>query len=338
MDATLRRLDIPKADLAVAPVRLKAGTSARAEWRTTYDAWKDFGSRNSLNVEDRQRLEELARAVDRAERRVGRPLPPDPTPEDLQAFGLDARQAGARRGARFFEQNRQVTQYQKFYDESLAEQEPDVAAARQMFARAEALHKEDSKAELAVRLKAAAVWRRVLTSRHAEFYQSDRADTLNETTLQHEIEVGELLRDNNDPAVLARVAAAREVLGALVPANAVMTRGGSDPLTLPASEEEARIRIALAVAELDPANELTRRARQDVEAYYAGKPIPPAAYTNAARGLLDREFRWLVAGPQQANASFQWVRPQVRLEKMIKVGQIAPPPPPGPPAGEPAAP
>ncbi len=340
VEQVLRRIGIPKeslkegGELAVVPVRLRAGTSARAEWRATYDAWDTFGKRNSLrDPDDRSRLQELALSVEKAERKLGRQLPYNPTPEDLQAFGLEWRQANARKAVQFFEQNRQVTQYQKFYDESLAEQEQDLAASRQMFATADALKLENKPEELGVRVKAAAMWRRLLTTRHAVFYQSERADAFNEESLKHEMEIGKLLRRDNDPAVSERVAAARDTFAMLVPANAIMTFDPrNDPLLVPASEEEARIRIAISVADLDPATKVSEQAAADVKAYYGEKPIPPAALFSTARGLLERKYPWLVNGPQQSNPNFRWVRYQVRLERIMKESQVAAPsvdPPPG---------
>ena len=238
---------------------------------------------------------------------------------------LTREHAGAARAIQYYEQNRQITQYQKFLDESLAEMEPDLANAKQLLWDADELHLRDpdGTAELATRIRAAVLWRRVFAGeRHKDFYSDRRSDFLHEQTLSHELSIADLLMKSGDPETTARVKAAREGLLLLSPAAVGPTE---QRVTLAIAQDEAQARIVLAFALTDPKSELRQRAEADVKRFKEQFPNSAKQPTveATARGLLDGEFAWMKE--YAVKDSVEWVRHSVRVSQQMQSGTIAPP-------------
>ncbi len=315
------------------PVRLPAGTHARAEWLKAFNLWREFGRKNGLNPENRLRQEELALAASRAG------AVPDREYSDAQLAAmkppLTREHLGSVGAIQFYEQNRQITQYQKFLDESLAEMELDLATAKQLLWDADELHDHDPDGalELAVRVRAATLWRKVYTSdKHKAFYGDPRSDTLHEASLDQELKIADLLVKAGDPATAAKVKAGRDGLTMLAPA---VLAGSEQQFARAVAADEAQARLALAFGLANPKSDLWVRAVDDVRTFNERYPNSPAKPTveATARGLLDNEFAWM---KQYADAakSMEWVRYSVRVDRLMKDGVIAQPtPPPGGPGG-----
>ncbi len=305
-------------------VVLKPGTHARAVWEKTYILWREAGRKNGLNPENLLRQQELAQAASTAGAVPGL----DYTDDQLAAMRppLTREHVGAARAILYYEQNRQITQYQRFLDESLAEMEPDLATARQLFWDADELHLRDpdGTAELIARVRAVTLWRRVFASdKHKGFYADTRADTLHENALDQELKIADLLVKSGDPATTARMKAAREGLTLVSPA---LMAASEQKFARAVATDEAQAQLALAYAVANPKSDLNLRAEDEVRKFKERFPNSPQQPTVAAtaRGLLDGEFAWLKLYPD-AGKSMEWVRYSVRVERMMKDGVLAPP-------------
>jgi hypothetical protein len=308
-------------------VVLKAGTSARGEWEKSHALWLEFGRKNGLNPENRFRQEELALAT------VAAGLPPlgfalsrDYSDEELAKLRLTREHLAARDALRYYDQNRQITQYQKFVEESLAEMEPDLAAARQLMWDADELHARNDDAELPTRIRAAAQWRRVLTSdKHKPFYSGEASDGFHEASLEHEMKIADLLVKSGDPELTRRVTERTAGFGLLSPALAAAAVATE---TRRLADEEAQARIALGVALADPKGDLRLKAEKAVREFNEQFPNSPVKPTleSTARGLLDGEFAWMkeYSSPNKAQSD-RWVKFAIRATKMMEEGTIARP-------------
>lgn len=313
---------------AAAPqVVLRPGTSARAEWEKSHALWLEFGRKNGLNLENRFRQEELALAT------VAAGLPPvgfalnrEYSDEELARLRLTREHLAARDALRYYDQNRQITQYQKFLEESLAEMEPELAAARQMVWEADELHARNDDAELPTRIRAAALWRRVLTSdKHKPFYSGEAADSFHETTLEHEGQVADLLAKSGDPDLTRRLKERLAGFGVISPALSAAAEAAE---TRRMATEEAQARIALAVALADPKGDLRLKAEKMVRDFNEANPNSQVKPTveGTARGLLDGEFAWMkeYSAPSKAETD-RWVKFPIRISQMMKDGTMARP-------------
>jgi hypothetical protein len=224
-----------------------------------------------------------------------------------------------------------VTNYQHFRELSLAEKEEEVARARQAFWNADELHARNDERELGERIRASALWRKVFSQKHAPYYQSERSESLHEVTLTQELTIASLLiKPPADPDTAKRVKALRAGLGIIVPSPAAITEPN---ISRVAAQEEAQVRIALALIELDPNHPLSQRAVADVKRFKDDFPmvtdVPTVQAT--ARGLLDGEFAWLklqvrpVMPGEDEERVPRWVRPTFRLAQLYKDGLIGAP-------------
>ncbi len=312
-------------------VLLRAGTGARAEWEKTFRLWEEFGRKNGLRDEDRNAQQELALATVRAGLPpLSVPLTREVSDAELQARHLRREHIDARFALMVFEQNRQVTNYLHFLELSLAEMEPDVARARQAFWNADELHARNDEREVGERIRASALWRRVFTSqKHRQFYHSDRSESLHEVTLAQEVAIADLLSKSGDPDTVRRTKALREGVTGLAPSAAALTE---TQITRVAAQEEAQVRIALALIELDPTHELARRAADDVDRFKREHPnVEPPTVAATARGLLEGEFAWMKLHSEPVKPGTDpekvpyWVQPTVRISYLFKAGLIGDP-------------
>ena len=242
------------------------------------------------------------------------------------------------RAIQYYEQNRQITQYQKFLEESLAEMEPELATAKQLVWDADELHDHDPDGtlELATRVRAAGLWRRVFTSdKHKAFYDDRRSDILHESSLDQELKIADLLVKAGDPATAAKVKAGRDGLTMLAPAALA---GTEKHVTRAVAADEAQARLALAFALANPKSDLHVRAVDEVRRFnerFPNSPVKPTV-EGTARGLLDGEFAWMKEF--SVRNQVLWVRHDVRDARLMKDGVLAPPSGGGRPEGMPGMP
>ena len=304
-------------------VVLKAGTNARAEWERTYNLWQEFGRKNGLNPENRLRQEELALATVKLAP-LGMPLTQDYNDEQLASYGLTREHVNARAAIMYYEQNRQITDYQKFLDQSLAEAEPDLSAARQLLWDADELHLRDpdGTAELNTRVRAAGLWRRLFAGeRHKAFYSSERGDTLHEIAMATEMGIADLLTKAGDAELTRRLKEGKQAFALF---GGVVSAAGEQRLGRVIAADEAQIRMALAWAELDSGSELRKRARDVHE--FEQKHLPAAQVRSVdviARQLLAGEFAWMKQYADAAKTQ-EWVKYSMRLNELIRTGDYIP--------------
>lgn len=305
---------------AAPEVVLKAGTNARAQWAKAFDLWQEFGRKNGLNPENRLRQEELALAASRA----GLVPEREYTDDQLAAMKLTREHAGAAKALLYYDQNRQITQYQRFLDESLAEMEPELAQAKQLLWDADEQHTRNDDAELATRIRAAALWRKVFSSdKHKGYYTDPRAEAIQEASLAQETAIAELLLKSGDTETARRVRAARDGLTALSPA---LADAAGQKLARAIATDEAQVRLALASALSDPKSELRMQAEKDVQKFKDKFPNSQQQPTveGTARGLLERDFAWMKEFADRDRTQ-EWVRYTIRLSQLIKDGMASPP-------------
>jgi hypothetical protein len=295
-------------------VTLTPGTHARAQWEAAHKLWNEFGERNGLNPANlfvQQNLAEAARAKGVVQGR-------EYTDEQLAALGLTRDHLGAEQAILYYDQNRQITQYQRFVSESLAETEPALAEARRELSRADALHVRDplGTSELAARLKASALWRKVYTGdRHRMFYT--KADMVQESTLAQELAIADLLLKSDDPDTARRVTETRTALAALAPAALLPTT--EERLKKAVAADEAQVRLAVATAMIDESNPLRKKASELVDDFRKKFPNSPQQPTleATARGLLEGDFAWMKTYAD-INRTVPWVNDDVRFAQYRK--------------------
>ncbi len=310
----------PKANENDPPVRLFAGQNAKEEWGRTRNLWVRYGRLNGMNVEDRQKQEELAEITVRAGMGpLGGPPNRDYTREDLEAMGVPESAMRARMAVMYFDQNRQITNYQFFLDSSALETDPRVAEVRQMLWDADRLHETGVFArEIEVRVAAAAKWRDAVGSGlHQAFYAGDRAETYHEFTLEQENKLTKLLEDT-DPVLQKRMEDAR---------LSTLMLGGQAADVYPLFQrnlpyEEAVTRIAMAM----PSAQVEQRV---AELMNAAKDLQGVKATAEAtrRGVIDREFAWMkeyAEPPPPPPGRRPWVRQSVRFTYLFKMGLASP--------------
>lgn len=310
----------PKANPNDPPVRLYAGQNAKEEWGRTRNLWVRYGRLNGMNVEDRQKQEALAEVTVRAGMGpLGGPPNREYTAEDLKAMGVPESAMRARMAVMYFDQNRQITNYQFFLDSSGLETDPRVAEVRQMLWDADRMHETGEFArEVGVRVAAAAKWRDAIGSGlHQGFYENDRAEPYHEFTLDQENKLTKLLEDT-DPVVRMRIDAA---------ARALVAAGGGPGAASPSFQrliphDEAVTRIAMAM----PSAQVDQRV---AELMNAAKDLPGEKPDAAAtrRGVIDREFAWMkgyAEPPPPPPGRRPWVRPTVRMAYLYKMGLATP--------------
>lgn len=307
---------------------LRAPLNAQAEWKNTYDLWAKFGKANGMDLEHKRRQEDLAAVtVEKGLGPLGGPLAREYSKEELDKLGITPDAMRARQAVVYFEQNRHITNYQYFLDTSLMEMDDQVAQARQLLWEARQLHESGEEAkELAVRVRAAALWRQAIANKHRTFYTtSDRNDTTHDVTLEQEVDLAKLLEGT--PEVTRRVAATRLAYG-LGGAGAVALAGPSIPRQVAA--DEATLRIAAAY----PSVEVDRRVAELMQEAERVGAKPDRDVTR--RGVIEREFPWMKTSMDPTETS-PWVRMSVRMAYLAKIGEIKPiqPPADGPPPDQP---
>jgi hypothetical protein len=199
---------------AAGEVQLKAGTDSRREYERAWVLW-DYAGRAWGLVLDPDRL---ARLTERS-KRVPFPassLPPELSPEELAAAGIDPADMTARKALVYYEQNRHITNFAFFLDSSLAEKDPlTVRARRLLFEADQARQAAENVRATRLYAEALARWREVLAA-YPRFHRT-QGETVEEQTYEYELSLINLVKE--DGAVRDRAARAADALRAVVPAR-----------------------------------------------------------------------------------------------------------------------
>ncbi len=342
----------PAADGSPRDVALKSTPSAnaKAQWAKAWDMWNTHGQRNGMVLSPlkRQQLEDRGGV-----RGTPTAMPPEYSPEDIKALGLDAGKLDAIRALIYYEQNRQVTNFAFFLESSRAEKDQITVDARKLLYEAKLA--EDSAENLrAIRLYTTALarWREVL-ARYPQFHRPERSDRTEEETYEFEINFILLLK-KTDGIVRARAERAAEASAALFPGLSEIVKG--DYLQA-AAEDEAGIRIATEAlltifpkfAEGTPENDAVRKIEAAAAVYALDMAHPRAALAGdaaceiitqkrlvdarvkVARELLGGEFWWLKefkTKPAERDLfgrydrAAYWVSPDIRGPVKSRLGLI----------------
>ena len=301
------------------PAALKSRRNAAEEWRVTYGMWDDYGRRNGLNESDRVAQENIVAETDSRLQRANIFLDPtaisDPILKKAAQDNFNARQA-----LQYYDQNRQITNYQFFLDQSKFEMTPATAEVRLLLWNADELHSQNRlDEEIATRTIATAKWRAVVASpEHRKFFMgNERSDSLQEQALEMEVSLTKLLE--KDTTVKRGIERAKGQLLLLGPAFAAVPEPALARL---AAEDEALSRIALAY----PSEDLARRAKQLIDDIKAKYPTITVSDEATRRELIDGEFAWMKLHTDPTKAE-HWIKPYIRLQYLQKIGALPEPAP-----------
>ncbi|HET6575316.1 MAG TPA: hypothetical protein VFG68_17045 [Fimbriiglobus sp.] len=323
-----------------------APANSQVEWAKAWQMWNKHGEDNALvlTAGRRERLEFLAGGLPAG-------LPPDMTPEEMEARGWTAQKLEAMRALAFYDQNRQITNFPFFLESSRAEMDPlTVDARKRLWDADQARLNADNIRAARLYVEALARWREVLRA-YPNFHRPERSDQTEEATYEFDLKLIKLLVD--DGAVVARARQMAEASRALVPMMPDMARAltgaqgtetRADDFRLAVAEDEAMARIATeAVADVFPnkknpsesEREVLRRVGQKTDALagLVGAGVvaadPAAARRAASRAVVDGEFAWMkefkepplvrdASGNYESSA--YWVNPNLRESVRSRLG------------------
>ena len=327
-----------------------APANSQIEWARAWQMWNKHGEDNAMALAPgrRERLEFIAGVK-------GTPpyLPPDMSPEEMEARGWTPQKLEAMSALVYYEQNRQITNFPFFLESSRAEMDPITVDARKRLYEAEqARLSADNIRAARLYVEALARWREVLRA-FPNFHRPDKSDRTEEETYEFELALIKLLTE--DGAVRARADRVAEASRALFPAIPEMARALTgaqgaeirvDDFRLAIADDEALARVAAeAVANVFPRiknpteteREVMRRVdqRADAAAGLAGglavSADPAAVRAAVVRGVIDSEFAWLkeFKEPPQARGadgkyelSAYWVNPYLRDSVRSRLGMV----------------
>ncbi len=337
-----------------AEVVLKTPANSRTEWARAWRMWNKSGEENALVLPPGRR----AQLEDRAGvKGIPQALPPDMTPEEMEARGLTPQRVEALRALVYYDQNRSLTNFPYFLESTRAEMDPVTVDARKRLWEAEqAVQSADNIRAARLYVQALARWREVLR-KFPQFHRPGRSDTTEEQTYEYEVALFKLLAE--DAGVRARAERTAAASRALYPAIPEMARaltgaqGGEtrvDDIRQAVAEDEALTRVATeAVLNIFPrmANpseqerEVVRRVEERAAkavgelAGLAGGPAAtadPAGFKPAAaRALIDTDFSWMTEfkEPPQFRDQYgyyersaYWVSPEVRSTVRTRLGLV----------------
>jgi hypothetical protein len=339
---------------------LKTPANSRVEWAKAWRLWNASGEENALVLPPGRR----AQLEDRAGVKGAPPgLPPDMSPEEMEARGLTPQRLEAMRALVYYEQNRSVTNFPYFLESSRAEMDPLTVDARKRLWEAEqALQSADNIRAARLYVQALARWREVLR-KYPQFHRPGRSDTTEEQTYEYEVALIKLLAE--DGAVRARAERMAAASRALHPAIPEMARaltgaqGGEarvDDIRQAVAEDEALARVTVesvlnvlprtanpSEAEREVVRRVDERATHATEglAGLAGGPAAAAEPTGVkpaiARAVIGSDFAWMKEfkdKPQfldqygHYERSAYWVTPEVREGVRSRLGLVRRPAPP----------
>lgn len=333
-----------------------APANSQVEWARAWQMWNKHGEDNAMALPPgrRERLEFVAGVK-------GTPpfLPPDMSPEEMEARGWTPQKLEAMRALIYYEQNRQITNFPFFLESSRAEMDPvTVDARKRLWEADQARLSADNIRAAQLYVEALARWREVLRT-FPNFHRPDKSDRTEEETYEFELALIKMLTE--DGLVRARADRVAEASRALFPGMPEMARALTgaqgtearvDDFRLAVAEDEAMTRVAAeAVANVFPriknpseaVREVVRRVEQrtDAAAGLAGGPavaaIPVAVHSTVVRSLVETDFAWLKEfkePPQVRDASgynevsAYWVSPYLRDSVKARLGLTRPAPAP----------
>ena len=294
----------PKPGDIVKPAKpVIAFLNSMEEWQLTYEFYDDYGRRNGLNESDRVSQENEVQ-ITKDELGKLSVFTQNNALDDARIRDLAIRNYTALKSLTYYDQNRQITNYQHFLDKSKFEMSSETADIRQLMWDAKELHEQNRiEEEIDKRIVAAARWRTHLMSEaHRKFYQSDRDDKLHEETLDTEVVLGRLLM--KDPAVSKTLA--RKKL-ALLQVSPMIYAAAEVNLIRQIAEDEAATRIAMAI----PNEDLTRQVKQTIADLIKQFPNAKPGEFETRRELVETDFKWLKTHTSPAMTAL-WVKPYVR--------------------------
>ncbi|OWK40516.1 hypothetical protein [Fimbriiglobus ruber] len=325
---------------------LRTPANAKTEWARAFDLWNQHGKDHGLELtpERRRQIEDTAGVK-------GTPsgIPLEMSAEELEARGWSKEKFEALRALIYYEQNRAMTNFPFFLEQSRAEKDTVTVEARKTLWEADQARSNAQNIK-AARLYVAALakWREALTA-YPQYHRigSNMAATrAEEETFENEIELFRLLKE--DAEVRARAEVAVEVFRALVPsagevakADLLQAIAQDEAVTRITAESVTQIYPNLPIDSADPKKVVVRRVEDVATATAAafGPAVAEAARPLIVRGVINSEFAWMkefkyepktrdVSG--RLDRSAYWVSPEVRESVLNRLGLIRKAPPPAP--------
>jgi hypothetical protein len=322
-----------------------APANSQAEWARAWQLWNKHGEDNAMALPPgrRERLEYLAGVK-------GTPayLPPDMSPEEMEARGWTAQKLEAMRSLVYYDQNRQITNFPYFLEASRAEMDQvTVDARKRLWEADQARLSADNIRASRLYVEAVARWREVLRA-FPNFHRPDKSDRTEEETYEFELALIKLLTE--DGIVRARADRVAEASRALHPAIPEMARvlAGTmgaetrvDDFRQAVAEDEAMARVAAeSLANVLPRmknpsedeRDVLRRVDQQTDAVLGlggVLAVDPAVRSAVVRSLVDGEFAWLKEFKEKpqvrgANGMYElsayWVSPYLRDSVKTRLG------------------
>lgn len=181
---------------------LQTARASKAEWEKTYSMWKTHGEENGLQLDQATliRFNTLAqRMTDEQAMRFA-----NYTDEQLLQVQIVPEQVKARNRLRFYDQNRQVTNFEFFLNSSEAEQQQDTVNARKLLWEAEQADKAADKVRAAEGYaKGLAAWRQVLLN-YKSFHRSGSNQKAEEDTYEYHLALVRLIEQSPRVDVIAK--------------------------------------------------------------------------------------------------------------------------------------
>ncbi len=287
---------------------LQTARASKAEWEKTYSLWKTHGEENGLQLDQATLIRFNALAQKVTEEQAMRFA--SYSDEQLVQIQIVPEQVKARNRLRFYEQNRQVTNFDFFLNSSEAEQQQDTVNARKLLWEAEQADKAADKVRAAEGYaKGLAAWRQVLLN-YKSFHRSGSNQKAEEDTYEYHLALVRLIEQSPRVDVVARNRA--------LAIRGVIPTVDDDMLKVYLSREIAEREAWVLTAIADPrvqarADQILRESKTD--------PTLLAKYPSIAQGreaivreLVERkDYEWLPEYMSDLkDETNRWVREEVR--------------------------
>ncbi len=287
---------------------LQTARASKAEWEKTYSLWKTHGEENGLQLDQATLIRFNALAQKVTEEQAMRFA--NYTDEQLLQIQIVPEQVKARNRLRFYEQNRQVTNFEFFLNSSEAEQQQDTVNARKLLWEAEQADKAADKVRAAEGYaKGLAAWRQVLLN-YKSFHRSGSNQKAEEDTYEYHLALVRLIEQSPRVDVMARNRSLA-IRGVIPTVDDDMLKGF---LSREIAEREAWVLTAIADPRVQArADQILRESKTD--------PTLLAKYPSIAQGreaivreLVERkDYEWLPEYMSDLkDDTNRWVRDEVR--------------------------
>jgi hypothetical protein len=311
-----------------APERLQTNVNAQAEWARAYNRWKRHGTENGLDLSQSQ-------LTQYAQQSAGVPGSfnvswLDLSDDELASYGVTRDQVVARAKLTFYDQNRGVTNFPYFLENSNAEQADVTVAARKTLWDADrAREAGDKRRAIDLYARGLNQWRQVLLT-FPRYHREQRTQTAEEILAENLTQLTLLLE--GDPGLDRRAEQVAVAVRALVPG---------------ATEAELRADLSRELAAAEAGYRVVRedpkfKARYEqilrdnhLQPHSQEKEWPELGLGDDGfkRAIFRREFAWAAdfADPVVKDDTTRWVSTQtldqVRERLGLKRRQPATPPP-----------